>query len=171
MLSSFGGALQMRWRATTNTSHTKRLIHPYIVKCTAVRSKRVGPLYVRTTLWHENDREVEITYYTTTSQRCNGTGKTVWGNDLGPLDALQRHWGFLRTVYKAKRASSVRSAFLWESLGARVGWAGLAPGGDGRVSAAFARSSRNLSNSERNKLILKVMYNWGGKLIKQYTFS
>lgn len=71
----------------------------------------------------------------------------------GPLDALERDWGSLRTVYKAKRASSVRSAFLWEPPGARAGWAGWAPGGDGRESAAFARSSRNLSNSERSKLI------------------
>lgn len=82
-MSSFGGALQMRFRATSSTSHTNRLIHPYIVKCnTAVHSKHVGPLYVRATLWHENDKEVEITYYTTTSQRCNGTGMTVLWESL-----------------------------------------------------------------------------------------
>lgn len=57
----------MRCRAAGSTSHTKRLIHPFIVKCnTAVRSKHIGPLYVRATLWLENDKKVEITYYTTT---------------------------------------------------------------------------------------------------------
>lgn len=59
----------------------------------------------------------------------------------------------LRAVYNAKRASSVRSAFLWEPWGARLGWAGWAPGGDGRESAALALSSRNLSNSAGNKWI------------------
>ena len=46
-----------------------------------------------------------------------------WGNHPGrePLGALERHQGSLRTVYKAKRASSVRSAFFWEPAGARAG--------------------------------------------------
>lgn len=114
----------MRCRALNSTSHTNTLIHPHIVKCnTVVCSKHVRPLYVRATLWQENDKELEITYYPTASQRCSGTGTAVWGTHLepGPLDALQRHRGSLRTVYKAKRASSVRSAFLWEPPGARAG--------------------------------------------------
>lgn len=65
-----------------------------------------------------------------------------------------------RTVYKAKRASSVGSAFLWEPSGTRVEWAGWAPGGDGRESATLALSSRNLSNSAGNKLICE-MHSWG----------
>lgn len=118
-----------------------------------MRSKHVGPLHVRATRWQENDK---ITCYTTRSRRWNGTGWTVWEESFGARTfkmPRRRDRSPLRTVYKAKRASSVRSAFLWEPPGARAGWAGLAPGGDGRVSAAFARSSRNLSNSERSKLI------------------
>lgn len=78
-MSSFGGALKMRCRAASSTSHTNRLIHPYRVKCnTAVCSKHVGPLHVRATRWQENDEGVDITRYTTASQRWNGTGRTVW---------------------------------------------------------------------------------------------
>lgn len=59
----------MRCRAA-RTSHTYRLIHPYIVKRnTVVRSEHVGPLYVRATMWKENYKEVEITCYTTAGQR------------------------------------------------------------------------------------------------------
>lgn len=52
-----------------STSHTYRLIHPYIVKRnTVVCSEHIGPLYVRVTLWQENYKEVEITCYTTAGQ-------------------------------------------------------------------------------------------------------
>lgn len=62
--------------------------------------------------------------------------------------------GSPRRVYRAKRASSVRSAFLLEPAGAR---AGGAPGGGGRGSGAVVRSSRNLSNSdERGKRFNKT---------------
>jgi len=74
----------------------------------------------------------------------------VWSKDC------QIPWWMTEVLgehYKAKRASSVRSAFLWEPLGARAGWAGLVPGGDGTESAALARSSKNLSNSTGNKTI------------------
>lgn len=155
-LSSFGGVSQMRCRAESSTFHTNRLIHPYIVLCnTVVRSTHVGPL---------SNTGMRMTCCNTASQCRNGTGMTVLeGNHgrRGPLDAPERHQGSLSTVYKAKRASSVRSAFLWEAPGALAGWTGLPPGGDGMVSATFARSSRNLSNSERNKLIsLKGLYSW-----------
>lgn len=43
-----------------------------------MRSKQVQPLHVSATQWQESDKEVEITCYTTASQRWNGTGKTVW---------------------------------------------------------------------------------------------
>lgn len=53
-------------------------------------------------------------------------------------------------TYKAKRLSSVRSAFLRLLLGAFTGSEGSPIGGDGSAaSAALARSSKNLSNSER----------------------
>lgn len=61
--------------------------------------------------------------------------------------------GSLTTVYKAKRASSVRSAFLREPLGA---WAGFASGGDDNESAVLTRSSRNLSKSKRWKWICLI---------------
>lgn len=169
LVASYG----MRCGAASSTSHTDRLIHPYTVKHNAVMcSKLVGPLMVRATLWQDNNKEMEISCYTNASQQWNGTRRIVlegggWGHfGPRPLDALERNRGPLRTVYKAKRASSVRSVFLWEPLGARAGWerlAGLGPGGDGRVSAALARSSRNLSNSERNKLICQKHRSWGSQ--------
>lgn len=70
-----------KWDAGLRVVHPtlNRLIHPYIVKCNAaVRGKRVGPLHVRATLWQEKDEEMEITCYTTASQRWNGTGRTIW---------------------------------------------------------------------------------------------
>lgn len=69
-LSSFGRVLEVRCKAASSTSHINRLIHPYIVKRnTVVRSKHIGPLQVRATLWQENNKEVEIARYTTASQR------------------------------------------------------------------------------------------------------
>lgn len=51
--------------------------------------------------------------------------------------------------YSAKRASSERSCFFFVVGGVGASW-----GGEGRlgiISAALARSSRNLSNSETTK--------------------
>lgn len=78
---------------------------------------------------------------------CGGSSqaKTLW--------ILLDDWGSLTAVYKAKRASSVRSFFLREPLAAR---AGFASGGDGRESTALARSSRNLSKSEGWKWICLI---------------
>lgn len=130
--------------------------------------------------WHDNNKEVEVTCYTTASLQWNGTRRIVLefgggGSHFGqrPLDALEGNCGSRRTVYKAKRASSVRSVFLWEPLGVRAGWVRLAvlgPGGDGTGSAALARSSRNLSNSERSKLVCQKHGSWGSQcyILNQY---
>lgn len=76
------------------------------------------------------------------ADRASGPGRGY----LGTVDASEREvsWG---RVYKAKRASSVRSAFLRVPLGALRGGPGSSPGSDGKESTTFVRSSRNLSNS------------------------
>lgn len=94
----------------------------------------------------ESNTEAEIAFYTTQSA-MEWTGEDAREKSFEDKD-LQMSEIPLRTVYKAKRVSSVRSAFLWEPPGARAGWAGGAPGGDADTeSAALALSSRNLSNS------------------------
>lgn len=125
-----------------------------------VRSKHPGPpwvlyIYGSELHWQESNKDMEITCYTNSSQRRNETRRTVLeGNLLGwkPLDAPTDDWSSLGRVYKAKRESSVCSAFFWDLLVAvRTGWVWFAAVGDGMESAALARSSRNLSKSERNK--------------------
>lgn len=57
--------------------------------------------------------------------------------------------GLNHQFYKAKRLSSVCSVFLRLLLDALTGGLVSAPGADGEaLSAAFARSDKNLSNSE-----------------------
>lgn len=91
-------------------------------------------------------------------QQRNGTG--------GDREKSFETWtvrclrGNLRTVYKAKRVSSVRSAFLWEPPGARAGWAGWAPGGGEAESVTLALSSRNLSNSAKTTSRGLISFGW-----------
>lgn len=130
----------MRYK-TTDISHTDRRIKTSIVIHDATRLGR------RTASMVLCRRRIGVQFssYTAAWQEWR-IGQVGRGGYLGTVDASEREvsWG---RVYKAKRASSVRSAFLRVPLGALRGGPGSSPGSDGKESTTFVRSSRNLSNS------------------------
>lgn len=126
---------------------------------TSIDSDHIDPLHVGATQQQERNTEVEIAFYTTQSA-MEWTGEDAREESLEDKD-LHMSENPLRTVYKAKSVSSVRSAFLWESPWARAGWAGWAPGGDADAgSAALALSSRNLSNSAETMRQGLIIIGW-----------
>lgn len=88
---------------------------------TSTDSNHIDPLHVRATQQQESNMEVEIAFCTTQSamegDRRRRLGEIIQDKDLRTSKSSIP----LTTVYKAKRVSSVRSAFFWEPPRARAG--------------------------------------------------
>lgn len=100
-----------------------------------MRSKHVGPLHVRATLWRENDKEVEITCYNHgESARKMGAEGLFWEESLRARTfrrPLERDGGSPRTSLQGKEG-------VLRPLGLLVG----AGGGSSRVSGVSSGGRR-----------------------------